>query len=178
MKHVGRATGRNALWLLREIRKGIQSGRYTANAPLTEAIKGSGKPLVDKGDLFQSIAMHQESPMVAFVGIHKTNKAYNLGVTLHEGVEINVTQRMRGLFFVLWLASIGAIPHGDLTGRAQDLFSRYKNWKPLDDKTTKIRIPPRRFISDVYNRQAVRKRIITNFKNALREGLIAASKQK
>lgn len=177
MRHVGRATGRNALWLLREIRKGIQAGKFDANAPLTEAIKGSGKPLVDKGELFKSIAMHQQSPTVAFVGILKTDKAYNLGVALHEGFTVDVTKRMRGLFFVLWLASIGAIPAGDLTGRAADLFQKYKSWKPLGDKTTAIRVKPRRFIADVFNQKGVQKRIVTNWKNALREGMMEASKQ-
>jgi hypothetical protein len=177
MRQVELATGRNALIVLKAIRKGIQSGKYAANAALTSAIKGSTKPLADKGELFKSITIHRPKPTVAIVGILKTDGIYNVARAIHDGVQLSVTPKMRGLFFVLWLASQGSIPPGDLTGRARDLFDRYKKWKPLDDSTTAIRIPARRFIGDVFDNPGLRRKLKVNWKNAIRAGIIDAQKK-
>lgn len=176
-RKVRRATGRNGLLVLKAIRKRIQADKYAENAELTEAIKGSGKPLVDFGDLFQAMAMHQPDAKTVFVGILKTDDAFNIGVALHEGKVIKVTDKMRGLFFVLWLASVGGIDPAELKGRAQELFRRYKHWKPLDEETTEIRIPARRFIGEAFEAGGLKRKIVVNWKNAVREGMIDASRK-
>lgn len=177
-KHVARATGVNGLLVLKAIRRKIQSGGFTANAALTQAIKGSGKPVVDHGELFKSITMHRPKPMVAVIGILKTDSIYNIAKAIHDGVQINVTPRMRGLFFLLWLASQGSISPGHLRGRARDLFDRYKGWKPFDETTTTIRIPAREFIGDAFRNRGLVRKIKVNWKNAVRAGIIEAQKQK
>lgn len=177
-KTVGKATGRNAQLLLKAIRKAIQSGNYAPNAALTVDIKGSSKALVDSGNLFQAITATQQSPTVAFVGILRTDEAFNVGVAIHEGFTTKVTEKMRGLFFILWLASQGSVPSGELTGRAKELFARFQGWKPLNEDTTEIRVPARRFIGDPFENSGLKRKIVVNWNNAVREGLIKASNKK
>jgi hypothetical protein len=166
-----RATGQNALLAVAAIRREIQGGKFAANSTLQMAIKGSSKPLVDHGDLFMSVTHQMVSDFEAFAGILRTDKAYNIGVALHQGVTIAVTPRMRALFFTLWLASQGN--SAGLTGRAAELFKRYKDWKPISPETVAIRIPPRRFITEPLSNKALRAQMFKNWREATRRALMA-----
>lgn len=74
-------------------RRAIQGGVYAPNSPITRAIKGSSKPLVDHGDLYQSITFQVADPYTLRLGIMRARsgqKAVNIGLVLHEGATIDV----------------------------------------------------------------------------------------
>lgn len=166
-KNIRRATNQNALFVLSQIRKGIRAGGFTKNADLTMAIKGSAKPLVDSGDLFGALTRRLIDDNTAFVGLLRTSDAFNIGVTLHEGTTIKVTDKMRGLFFILWLASKGRVSPGSLDGRAKELFDRYKDWKPLNRSTTRIRVPARRFIDETFAKKGIQRQVVKRWADAV-----------
>jgi phage gpG-like protein len=171
-KHVARATGRAARITQKAIRQEIKSGVPPRQAALTAALKGSSKTLVDKGDLFQSISVDQKSWDQAFVGVHRKAGIYNIAEALHEGREIPVSQKMRALFFYLWLASMSANgmrtgPPPRLTGRAAQLFQQFKDWLPLKDSTRIIRIPARPFLRRAFAQADLQKRIQEEWRSAV-----------
>lgn len=83
---------------VRDARRLIRSGAYAPNSPLTVLLKGSSKPLVDKGDLFQSITFENTRwPGRRFVistalGVIKRKagpRAVNIAQVLHDGATID-----------------------------------------------------------------------------------------
>lgn len=175
-KHMMRATLLNGKILEKEIRQLIQEGKFLANAPLTEAIKRDNKPLVGVetgAQLFKAItskAMTGDTPFksAVFVGVLRSNDFYNVARTIHDGKTIAVTERMRGLFLGLSLASQGKIDRSQLSKRGRDLFDYMnKGWKPLRKSTTRIVIPPREFIDDVFKDGSAKKLAIKNWQQAL-----------
>jgi len=174
-KHVAKATRNNAHYVQAQIRKGLQRGRFRRNAPLTVAIKGHGKPLNETGaQLFPAISTDVKSWKKALVGVFATSGVYNIALTIHDGATIAVTQKMRGLFFLLWQASIGGIDPGELTGRAAELWRKMPGgWKPLRKNTTHIKIPPRPFVKRVFNDKRVQQRV----KNVWAKAVKAAIKE-
>ena len=74
----------------------IRAAAYAPNSPLTVILKGSSKPLLDKGDLYQAITYEVEGPYAVKVGVikHRLKGATTLDVAwiLHEGATINVAQ--------------------------------------------------------------------------------------
>lgn len=151
------------------LRKTIQgAGKLKANAKLTKLIKQSKKPLVDRGLLFQSITSKVHDDFTVFVGVLRTSKGFNLIETLHEGKEIKVTPEMRGMFFMLWRASIGEIDPSKLTGRAAELWERMPGgWLPLAASTIVIIIPSRPFIKIAFSDSQMIKQVRDNWKKAL-----------
>lgn len=159
-KHIKRATmfiGKKGEALIRDE---IASGSYEPNRPLTVALKG-GKNEPLKGDrpgapLFKSITSNVVNDFTVFIGILQTNAGYNIALTIHEGVSIKVTEKMRGLFYVLWLK--GERPSIDLVGRAKELWDKMPGgWKPLKASTTVITIPSRPFIKNAWNKGELQK---------------------
>jgi len=147
MRHLRVASQKNGLLFVKAIRQSIKGGEFEPNKALTVAIKGSSKPLVDHGDLFQAITYKLYGDTKVFIGVLKTAAGYNIAAMLHEGAAIKVTKAMRALFFVLWQASEGKIDPAKLTGRAAELFERMSSgWYPLKDSTRVIVIPARPFI--------------------------------
>jgi hypothetical protein len=135
-KNVGLATRQNALVVQKEIQGTIKGGVNPGITELSELHhKGSGqvsdKPLVDEGSLWMSVNTKVISWREAFAGIIKGQDQYDIGVVLHEGVSIRVTERMRAYFRYLAQETGGAI-------------------KPLLDTTTVIVIPPRPFVKLAY----------------------------
>lgn len=156
----------------KRIRQALASGDFAPNAALTIAIKGSTKPLVDQGQLFQFITSKVVRDTTVFVGILRTDEHYNIAVALHEGVTIRVTPAMRGLFFILWQASTGKFDPSKLTGRAAELFERMPDgWRPLKDSTRSIVIPPRPFITRALAAADFKEKIKGNWRMALREAI-------
>jgi hypothetical protein len=167
-KNIRKATALNGKIIEAAVRKVIQSGKLKANAPLTIAIKGSSKPLVDHGGLFQAVTSHVVDDFTVFVGVLRSSPAHRLVEMLHEGVVISVTPAMRGMFFMLWRASIGEIDPNRLTGRAAELWARMpRDWKPLATDTKKIVIPPRRFIKAGFRTAGIIALCRKNWKAAL-----------
>lgn len=183
-KHVGRATGINAHIMQAHMRKVIKSGTLAKNAALTMAVKRSSKPLVDFGDLWQAVTTYQKRWDLAFVGILRREAKYNIALFLHEGGNIPVTQKMRGLFFVLAQASATAQSREDrgrfmgatavsLSGRAEELFSRYKKWRPLSVDTRVIKVPARPFAEIAFKEtpSSVTQQIRDNWARAIQRAL-------
>jgi len=68
-KYMSVAINRAGLTLVRAIKKKIRSISSPPNHPITIARKGSSSPLIDNGDLFNSITKIQLSPLDVFVGV-------------------------------------------------------------------------------------------------------------
>lgn len=170
-KHLKQATFFNQKIAEASIRKEIKRGSFEANSPLTIMIKGSSKPLVDKGTgLFQAITSKRVDDLTAFAGVLRTSEKYNIALGLHEGMTIRVTPAMRGMFFMLWKASEGEIGAGELTGRAAELWDRAPGgWKPLRSTTTQIIIPARPFIRQAFDNAELRRRAKRNWENAVQK---------
>lgn len=76
-------------------RRAIRAGVYAPNSPVTVILKGSSKPLVDKGDLFQSITFQVVDPYNVRMGVIRArsgDKLVNVALIVHEGATINVKQ--------------------------------------------------------------------------------------
>lgn len=169
-KHVGRATTKSAQMLQKEVRKTIKQADFTKNAMLTVAIKRSSKPLVDRGDLWQAVKAVTESWKRATVGIKYMHNQYDIAKLLHDGGTVPVTEKMRTMFFYLWLASMSEQglrtgPAPVLSGRAAELFERFQDWKPLRPSTRAIRIPARPFITNTVKKQ--QKAVIDRWREAV-----------
>lgn len=167
-KHISLATRRNGLLAVRMIRQSIKKGNFEANAALTVDIKGSSKPLVDKGGLFQSVTSKMQGDRSVFAGVLQTDELYNIAVALHDGASVTVTPKMRNMFKALWWASIGTIDPGELKGAAAELWERKPGgWLPLRENTVAILIPGRPFIEGVFNDRVLIDKAIENWQRAL-----------
>jgi len=153
VRELGRAMSANVVLVRTEIVDRIDAGAYAANAPLTILLKGSGLPLVDKGDLRRSIQGKVISWNEGVVGLLRTGEKANIAAILHEGASIKVTPKMRGWF-------VGQ------TG---------KGVKPLNPGTKEIRIPGRPFIKEVIELPAVITAVQLNYRNGVQAALKDAS---
>lgn len=71
--------------------KSIRARDYAPNSPITIAIKGSSAPLVDRGDLIQSITYSVPEWYRLRIGVLKQTPAQlNIARILHEGAVIDV----------------------------------------------------------------------------------------
>jgi hypothetical protein len=161
-KHVGRATGRIAVLGKRRVREYIRAGVPTTGgaigvAELTSLTKkGEKRPIVGTEglDLFNSVVGRSEGWATAIIGSYRFVGDLNVSKLVHEGATIPVTQRMRNMFWLLWLVDQGKYDPNKLTGRAAELYrlagSKRKGgqkFKRLAPSTTVIVIPPRPFLS-------------------------------
>ena len=159
-KHVARGTGRILQKLEAKIRQEIKKGVKPANAALTIALKGSSKTLVGgTAQLFQAVTHEQPAWNRGFVGVSKKSNEFDIAKMLHNGAMISVSQRMRNMFLILARATKAtqngtAMPK--LTGRTRDLWALHKEWFALHPSTTQIRIPARRFVTNVTRKKAAR----------------------
>jgi hypothetical protein len=170
-KHIRRATafiGKKGEAIIRDE---IANGSYEPNRPLTVALKG-GKNEPLKGDrpgapLFKSITSKIINDFTVFIGILQTSKKYNIALTIHEGVAVKVTEKMRGLFYILWLKE--QRPSIELTGRAKELWDKMPGgWLPLKASTTAIDIPSRPFIKNAWNKGGLQKLAVKFWDSALK----------
>lgn len=171
------ATRANALFMVREIRKRITAGDYAANAAMTVEIKGSSKPLVDSGRLFQSVTHRRLAPSVYFVGVLRTSKAYNMALIVHEGAEVPVTAKMEAMFFMLWLVTTGKMNISDLKSeRAKALArkARKSGGVILPIKGGWIHIPARRFLHEPFLDPALRAKMKLFWNTMIARALRAA----
>jgi len=108
-REVGHQMRRSAEMLRREVHEYINSERHgVPNSPLTVLIKGSSRPLVDRGDLRQGIetdVSFRPNAIVGQVGVTRTAKnrdgksLHNVAMMLHEGATIKVTPEVRAAVF-------------------------------------------------------------------------------
>lgn len=166
-----KATGLNAQIWEGKSKELISSGRFHENADLTIALKGSSRPLVDSGDLIQSITTKREDTMEWDVGVFRektSREGVNVALHVHEGATIDVSKDMRQLFEVLFLATTVGM-NINLEGRALELFEKNPGvkWKPLKPTTTQIRIPPREFLADVLDDRNTVDKMIGNYTRAV-----------
>jgi len=163
----------NAVMLQAAIRKRIQSGMPPPNAALTIALKGSSKPLVGRTNaLFDSVKAIQSQWNRAFIGVLRKDPAHDVAETVHNGKEIPVTKKMRGMFWILFLVSQGRYPASVLTGRAAELWSMMPGgWKPLSKSTIVIKVPPRPFIKGVFDDDAIGAIVLKNWQDAIERAI-------
>jgi len=150
------------------LRKTITDGGFQRNAALTVAIKGgSKKPLVDTAALFQAITSVPVDEYSAFAGVLRTSAAFSVAEAITEGATIQVTPRMRGMFFALYLASQGS-DSVTLEGRAAELFARQPHgWKPLSAGTAVIVIPARDWVAKAFRSRNLKRMVTENWLKAL-----------
>lgn len=142
--------------IVAEIRRDIDHVISPGNTGLTVFIKGSTKPLVDDGDLRGAVTWVRINSKVIEVGVLKGDPNVNTAITVHEGVEIPVTAKMRGMFKLLQAASEGKLSPSKLEGRAKVLFERRQlGWVRLKPGTTHIRIPGRPFLRRTIENKAI-----------------------
>lgn len=136
-REVYKASRLNAQIGASAITTSINSGGYAPNSPTTTAIKGSGRPLVDKGHLLQSITGETEGPYAALVGVLKSRVVtdesgkgkdiLNIAKILHEGAVIPVTDKMRRFMAMMSRKNPG-------------------RYRPIRNSTSVIVIPRRPFL--------------------------------
>lgn len=151
---------KSALYVVGEIQRRIRDGNYRQLAFLTAYLRGaegySKTPLMRTGALVRSISADVTGDLEAQIGALKRRRrkggSENIALILHDGATIRVTDAMRKAF-VRKLWAIGQRENlRDQNGRG----------------TSVIRIPPRRFVSDVFGDAAVAKKIEETFFDELR----------
>ena len=180
-RHLRVATERNAKLALGAVRRGIRSGGFERNAALTIHIKGAGKkPLVDSGRrLFQGLTSEVRSDVTAFIGYKLGAEGFAAAAAVHEGAIIKVTSKMRAMFRILWLASMGQVEPSKLTGRAAELWARAPGgWLPLKPSTVVIVIPARRFIARAFTESKLKASVKRNWETAIKRSLKEMAKKK
>lgn len=178
-RSVGRATARNALLGVRQVRRELKGGVPPANAPLTAELKGGSKPLVGtKGaDLFNAVTSDVVSWDLAIVGAKRMSRNNaNVAAIVHQGARIRVTAAMRTMFLILAWATKRwnegkPIPH--LEGRALELWqaSRSKQFYPLEQGTREIVIPSRPFIRYAFQDPVFKRTVELNWSVAVTRAL-------
>ena len=168
-KHLRMASRRNGVIAQARIREFIRAneGGFTKNADLTVAIKGEGKnPLVDTAQsLFQAITYVVVDDTTTFVGVPSKDSFYDVARAIHEGTSIPVSDKMRGMFYMLWRASVG--DPVALEGRAKQLFAKNQDWLPLRASTTAIVIPPRPYMTKAFDDPKLRAMAHKNWQDAI-----------
>lgn len=180
-KHLRVATQRNGAIAVSAVRRVVRAGGFEPRAALTIHISGSGKrPLVDSATrLFQGLTAVVRSDTRVFVGFKLGNPAFGAAVAVHEGAIIKVTDKMREMFRILWLASMGTIDPSILTGRAAALWERKSGgWLPLNAATQLIVIPARPFIKKAFADTKLKARVKRNWEIAIQKSLAEQAKKK
>ncbi len=169
-KHKKRAFDEIARTIVREVVQA--SGNFKPNAPLTLLLKSGQKPLVDtKTRLFKAVSTKTISKNKLFIGFSKNSSFYARAKLIHDGGTIRVTQKMRNMFYALWLVSKGRMDPSQLSGRAAELWRLNQEWYPLNESTKAIRIPGRPFMEEVFKDPKVIKKARTEFIRAINRTL-------
>jgi hypothetical protein len=176
-QNVHRANQLNGAVAARAMRQTIQQVVPPKNAALTQALKGSDKPLIDSATLWHNITWKDTAWNNVFIGTLRADKTFNVAVTVHNGASVLVTPKMRGLFFRLWKAAQDSRTADSLTGRAADLFERYQGWLPLNASTSYIVIPERPYVQMTFNDQSLKDVIVKNWQLAVQASFTAAAAQ-
>jgi hypothetical protein len=172
-----KATAFNAQLVRKAIRQNIVDMKYGANAKLTILLKRSSKRLVGRDSaLFNGVTTTVVNERTAFVGVLRQARAgnqnglANLAEMLHEGMTIQVTDKMRFLFLLLNEVSEGRLDPSKLTGRAAEMWE-FMGGKgtiyPLAKTTQAIVIPGSKFIQSVIEDPAILAKCKENWAKAV-----------
>lgn len=158
---IRKATKASGELLRQEYRDAISGAKIgPRNKPLTVAIKKRDHPLLDTGAMRDAIEVQVVSWKEARVGIPKGTPAHRVATIVSEGARIEITDKMRVMFTVLWHVSEGRMPVSRLRGRAAELWARSPDeWFPLSPRRRIIRIPKRPFIAKTFKNKTVIKRV-------------------
>jgi hypothetical protein len=150
-------------------RSALPQDGLAKHAPLTADIRGGGPVLVDSGDLAHAI-IAKRLPQGWWVGVPRSSPHYVKAEALENGAVIKVTDKMRSLFFVLWLVSQGKMAASELDEPAAKMFARYPDWPMLSDSTTDLRLPPRPFMRAAFakNKDKYRVAVVGAITKAIR----------
>ncbi|MBR0096877.1 MAG: hypothetical protein IJP88_06820 [Synergistaceae bacterium] len=134
------------------IKEGIVSGapngvKFADNHPYTIARKGSSKPLINKGDLLGSVTYAVPEVNSVFIGVKKSAKgganAANIAAVHEFGCTIKVTPKMRAYL--------------------------HHNGLHLKKSTQYIHIPPRPFLSPIFNSEEFLDKVAEIYLKAVKE---------
>lgn len=163
-KKLHQATARVGNYGVSEIKKGIVSGapageKFTPLSPMTienrkkRHGKASTRPLIDNGDLVGSITYAIPNPDTVFIGVKKTAKGgadqANIAAVHEFGCTIPVTPKMRA-------------------------YMHYQGVH-LKPTTQYINIPPRPFLSPIFNSNEFREKIAKIYLRAIKSAFFADS---
>ena len=104
-KGMARGVAKGATTIQGKVKANIDRGRseHKANHPFTVEQKGSSRPLVDTGDMANSVSVQFLSELVAVIGVSRnTPKGVSIAAVQEFGATIRVTDKMRG-----YLHSVG-----------------------------------------------------------------------
>lgn len=152
------------------LKASIDAGGFAENKPLTVFIKGSNKPLESSGKVLTgAITTRTLGKNEIFVGIPKEDKFYKQAVAVHEGAVIPVSPKMRQMFFMLWMVSIGERDADELSGRAKELWEQRpeEGWLPLSPGTQAIKIQPRPFMMKAFFSSTAKRVALEKFTKAV-----------
>ena len=126
LERAGHRVGRDYVKIARGL---IRAAAYAPNSPVTIALKGSSKPLVDKGDLFQGISYELDGPYNLRMGLLKRRvgqQVVNVGLVLHEGATIDVSQhpQVRRKVWAMVRKAVGADRLAKLGGRSRKAVAK------------------------------------------------------
>lgn len=137
----------------------IRNGAFYRNSPVTVALKGSSKPLIDNADLLGNCNA-KIVPWGFVCGTQRISSGgADIAVILHEGATVPVTDRMRSAWKYFAKLSGGRV-------------------KPLKASTTHIRIPERPYLRMAFvDDQTFGRTVIRGWILALIEAHLALSKK-
>lgn len=178
-------------------RKAIRAGVYAPNSPVTVILKGSSKPLVDHGDLFQGITFQVVDPYNVRLGIMRArsgDKLVNIGLVLHEGATIDVKANPR-VRMAVWakirsrvspdaLAALNARQRKSVTAAASTLGVRRRSGRAWTERQRRWWfaqmhgpkaaardvwiIPPRPFLSSIAESADFQAVILRHYTDAIK----------
>lgn len=173
IRHANQRIGREAVAV---VRRQIRGGAYAPNAATTAFLKASSRPLVNTGELFQSISFDTPAWNVARIGLLRATmgpEAVNIGIALHEGYTITVTDRVRARFMAMIRAAAGMT--GSLGRDAQGRFRRRGVLPPLSGPARSVWIvPPRPYLEDPLSSAGFRGFVFDAWSQAARRALAGA----
>lgn len=178
---IRRATIKNCLYLVKAIKQEIRQKKYTANAQLTLALKKGSIPLLDEKNLFDAITYQLENSFYAEVGVFSGRESsggvksspidmQHLTELLHTGYVIRVTPKMRAAIMAALMEKRNAKQR--LTRKAKSALRSMASRTGSGAQT--YRVPPRKFLTDVWERQDIQNMIRQNWRDALEQALLEA----
>ena len=132
-REIRRATIKNSLYLVREIRQEIRARNFEPNKPLTLALAKGTIPLLKSKNLWDAIEYKLHSSFTAEIGIirntrstggvtGKTIDMYKLVELMHTGYVIKVTPRM--IAAIMAALNSQRTKRGRLTARARQMIKQ------------------------------------------------------
>lgn len=174
-REIKKATILNSLLLIREVGKKIRAKDFQENAPLTLALSRNTTPLLKEKNLLDAMSFKLRNSFVSEVGWIKNAQSTG-GVTgqtiemkklielMETGYVIKVTPKM----VAAMMAALNnrRTKKGSLTGRAKKAL-RAINSTRGGGGIKNFRVPPRKFVSEVFEDPKIIQQINDNWNKAL-----------